>query len=372
MDRQAYEKAVDSLYEAALRPELWKPALGQLADASQSFGVQMLRHHPEGAALHAASDRLDPVLKAFFAEKWHVRNPRETRARLRVIPTTEVVTDAELFTDEELDKEAWQTEFLDRYGLRWFLSLFLVGGWESAPLIMTFERLKSAPRFAPDEIGIIRESVAHIQRAARVSQSVGAAAQQGMLDALDAVHKAAILLDERGRVARCNAAAERLLGDGLVISQGVLRATAANSTRPLERLIANICWPGAASSQPSVDSVAVRRQAGPPLVIQGAPLVNTARDLFQRARALLLVTPLHTLPEIGEAILIQAFGFTHAEVRVAREMARGAGLPATAALLGVSPSTVRSHLKAVFNKTNTHSQSELAVMLSRVGSGYGG
>jgi hypothetical protein len=40
---------VDYIYEAAVRPELWRPALDRLASASNALGAQMLYHRPEGA-----------------------------------------------------------------------------------------------------------------------------------------------------------------------------------------------------------------------------------------------------------------------------------------------------------------------------------
>jgi hypothetical protein len=49
---------VDYIYEAAVRPELWRPALDRLASASNALGAQMLYHRPEGAALHTVSSGL--------------------------------------------------------------------------------------------------------------------------------------------------------------------------------------------------------------------------------------------------------------------------------------------------------------------------
>jgi hypothetical protein len=59
---------VDYLYEAAVRPELWRPALDRLASASNALGAQMLYHRPEGAALHTVSSGLKEISEAFFRE----------------------------------------------------------------------------------------------------------------------------------------------------------------------------------------------------------------------------------------------------------------------------------------------------------------
>ena len=55
-----------------------------------------------------------------------------------------------------------------------------------------------------------------------------------------------------------------------------------------------------------------------------------------------------------------------AELRSALERLRGEaeGLPAVAAARGVAPSTVRSHLQRVFEKTGTRRQAQLARLLA--------
>ena len=323
-DREQFEHVIDRIYEAAVRPELWRDVLGELADVSGSFGAQMLLHRPEGAVLHAASKRMDPVLEQFFAEGWNRNNPRELRARMRGVSPDEVLTDQDLFTDDELDRERWQTEFLDRFGLRWFLSVPLRGIIEAAPFFLTLERSRSSERFAPNEVAMFRDALPHIRRAIRLSAAVGSAAQSGMMDALSALNKAAILLDDLGHVVRMNAPAAALLGDGLSVSRRRLRADTPVAERALQHLIDNICWAGAATSVPAVDSIAVRRRSGPPLIVQAAPLVNTARDIFQSARALVVLTPLHEIVEPGREILKLAFGFTPTEVLVALQLIRGA------------------------------------------------
>jgi DNA-binding CsgD family transcriptional regulator len=63
--------------------------------------------------------------------------------------------------------------------------------------------------------------------------------------------------------------------------------------------------------------------------------------------------------------LIEAFDLTPAEAKVAALVGCGATLDDAAKQLGVTISTVRNHLKAVFLKTATHRQSELAILTSR-------
>ena len=85
---------------------------------------------------------------------------------------------------------------------------------------------------------------------------------------------------------------------------------------------------------------------------------------FLGARALLLLTELLPRPGPLPGILINAFGLTPAEARLASLVASGASLDVVAAHLGITRDTARNQLKAVFAKTNTHRQAELVALLS--------
>lgn len=59
----------------------------------------------------------------------------------------------------------------------------------------------------------------------------------------------------------------------------------------------------------------------------------------------------------------EEFELTPAEMRVAVALSRGINAKQAARELGVSHHTVRQHLKAVFDKTDTHRQSALVVLI---------
>ena len=365
MGHSDLEDVVDRIYEAAARPELWREALNAMAVRCGAKGVQMLHHRPEGASLHAASEGLDEVLDAFFAEGWHRKNPRETRARERGNGLREVVTDRDLFTPEELDQEPWQRDFLDRFGLRWFASMPLRPLIEMAPFFLSIERLKTSDPFGDAEVARLSAVVPHIQRAIAMSSAVGAAAQSGMMDSFTALRQPAILLDDVGRIVRMNYAAEALIGRGVAVSSGRIRATDRQADGAFQKLIVSVCWPGAAIAASALDAVALPRSGERPLIVQAAPLVSSARDIFQLARALLLFKTLEPDHCPNQALLRALFGLTPAEARLAGQLAGGGGLVAAAGVLKISQNTARTHLKALFAKTATRSQSELAVLLAR-------
>lgn len=64
-------------------------------------------------------------------------------------------------------------------------------------------------------------------------------------------------------------------------------------------------------------------------------------------------------------VLRSAFGLTAAEADVARGVAQGQSVSEIAGALGLAVSTVRGQLKAVFAKTATRRQGELALVVAR-------
>jgi DNA-binding CsgD family transcriptional regulator len=64
--------------------------------------------------------------------------------------------------------------------------------------------------------------------------------------------------------------------------------------------------------------------------------------------------------------LVQAFGLTQTEAKLAALMAEGRSLEDIAGQRQTSLTTVRSQFKAVFAKTGTHRQSELVALLAKL------
>jgi DNA-binding CsgD family transcriptional regulator len=66
-------------------------------------------------------------------------------------------------------------------------------------------------------------------------------------------------------------------------------------------------------------------------------------------------------------VLHQLFGLTAAETRIAIELVRGRGIKEIAAALHVAEGTIRTQLKSILAKTDTHRQADLVGLLARMG-----
>ena len=66
--------------------------------------------------------------------------------------------------------------------------------------------------------------------------------------------------------------------------------------------------------------------------------------------------------------IMDGYGLTRAEARVALAISSGNTVAETAQLLKLSPNTIKTHLRHVFTKTATERQAELAGLIASVGS----
>ena len=83
----------------------------------------------------------------------------------------------------------------------------------------------------------------------------------------------------------------------------------------------------------------------------------------------MLLRPFAVAGRINVELLKLGFGLTPTEARLASELTNGPGLSAGCKALGISRETGRTHLRAIFRKTNTSSQAELAALLNRLPKG---
>jgi DNA-binding CsgD family transcriptional regulator len=97
-----------------------------------------------------------------------------------------------------------------------------------------------------------------------------------------------------------------------------------------------------------------------------APLTRTSRlPSAKQASAVIFVRDPTAGPPESFAAVGSLFDLTSAEVRLCRHLVQGQSLSEAACELKVSLNTARTHLKRIFEKTGTHRQAELVLLLAR-------
>lgn len=109
--------------------------------------------------------------------------------------------------------------------------------------------------------------------------------------------------------------------------------------------------------------ILIEREDQRPLIMNFVPVPVLSEDGPQ---SVLFLIDLEATPLPSAACLEKIFGLTHAEARLALLLVDGITLTEAAESLKLSVATLRTQLKAIFNKTHTHRQAELVVLISRL------
>jgi DNA-binding CsgD family transcriptional regulator len=188
-----------------------------------------------------------------------------------------------------------------------------------------------------------------------------------MTNALNLVRQPALVVDRLGFMIDTKAAADEMFDSEIRVRDRQLCVIDKRAMAELGRLIDQIRT--AADTEPlPAAPIIVRRQAKPPVLIRMLPIEAAARSPFLGARALMIFIDLAQRSIPDARLLSQIFGLTAAEAKLAALLGAGDSIECAAGRLEISPATARTQLKVVFTKTDTHRQSELTALLSRLGS----
>lgn len=369
-DRRFVE-AVEAIYGTAIAPEQWPAALQAIADVFDDVGTVLTYQRDDGRLGVIVSPRLEAGQEEYNAY-WYRHDVRAERAAKFALLGGDAMTDVELGLQTELDTHPFYTQFLRRLGLRWFAGV----GVSPNPRIyvtLSVQRAETKAAFTQEELNVLARLGRHAEQALRLGIRLieAESANAGLRKTLDRLGIGLFMLDELGRIVFSNAAAHRLLGQGLEIENERLVASPGAERTALQASL------GAALRATAEDPTANPRplllqplKPASPLAVYALPM-RGGEDLeieqfLTRARVIVLAIELKQGDPADPALVRDLLGLTLGEARVAALVA--AGLPPREASekLGIAEETTRTVLKRVFAKTGVSRQSELAALLSRL------
>jgi DNA-binding CsgD family transcriptional regulator len=181
-------------------------------------------------------------------------------------------------------------------------------------------------------------------------------------ETLAALGLPALVLNEQGKVLAASHLIEALTGyaQWRAHDRVALKDKAANQL--LRDAIAAIDVAGG-----SVRSFPVRDAGAEAMMVAHViPIRLSARNIFVRCAAALVLTPV-TLPQAPPVELVQSlFDLTPSEARVARSLASGKTVDEIATDGGVSRNTIRTHLSSVLEKTGCNRQADIVALLTAI------
>lgn len=177
-----------------------------------------------------------------------------------------------------------------------------------------------------------------------------------------------VLLDRHAKVLFANVAAQFMAKeDSPVRVASCLTCSSASHSRHLGGLIRSTLG-GIGMRAMSLPSSA----GEPRLLLTISPFNDPNADrrdgqTLQHAAALVTLHDLRQPNLVSSGWLMDAYGLTQAEARVALAAASGSTIAETARRLDISVNTVKTHLRRVFHKTGASRQADLARLVANVG-----
>ena len=101
--------------------------------------------------------------------------------------------------------------------------------------------------------------------------------------------------------------------------------------------------------------------------VRGRDIDRFADLRMSDAAVLLFIVDPANRAGIPVSWIMDSYGLTRAEAKVALAASSGLTIPETATRAGVSENTIKTHLRRVYAKTGTTRQSELARLMASVG-----
>lgn len=349
---------IASIYEAAALPELWPGVLEQLATVAGAWGGALVSIDANKTTRLLTTRSYEPLYQEFLESGLEFNNSRTQRhieARISGFSR-----DIDHCTIEELDADPLYTQLLKPRGLGWTMGSVVTMPSQDM-LVFDFNKETEKGPFTPAEVASLDVFRPHLARAGLLTTRLRLERARQAVETLATIGLPGAVLTASGTVLAqnepFNGLSERVAagpGDRLWMRDGVALSLVRAS-------LATIMDDG--TQQPRSIPVAVTPDQ-PALVLHLVPLRRQALDIFTGAHCLLIVTPVLAPDAPLTEMLNGLFDLTPAEARLAKALASGATLATTAASFGVSPQTLKTQLKSVFEKTGVSRQADLVRLLA--------
>jgi DNA-binding CsgD family transcriptional regulator len=351
---------IDRIYECSFVPELWPRVLDELAQIADTMGGVLILTDNTKVLKWVASPIFNDGMEAYIRDGWFARG-RGARSRLFAARHAGFLTEYDLATDEELDANPYYRDFRRPSGLGWCAAT-AVPLPTADMLLLTLHRQYARGPVERAIVNQLDELRPHLARSALMSARLQLERARVASESLAALGLPALVLDDQGKVLGANYLAESLDGCIRWRAQDRLSLKDKSADRLLRNAIATIDMAGG-----GMRSFPVRDTGAEAIMVAHViPIRLSARDIFVRCAATLVLTPV-TLPHAPPIELVQSlFDLTPAEARIAHSLAAGETVETIACAQGVSQSTIRAHVRGVLEKTGCRRQVDVVSLLTAI------
>ena len=363
---EKFSDLIGSIYDCVIAPEGWTEVLDQICAefgfATGALSVASLTNMKAVVNAVSGSDLAQMAQNgvgygADIIELWGGAE------RIQQYPLGEPIVQSQAVRPDVISSSRYYREWALPKGL---FDAVAVGLVRDRTMVgnAIFSQHESAGRIDDAQVDGLRLLAPHIRRAVTISNLFDMKAVEANTFAatVEALTVGVVLADEDSKIVHTNAAAAAMLaaGDPIVTRLGRIAVQSAATTAALQSAVAQAAKDEATLGQKGI-GIPIPRRDGDPLVIHVLPLRrgHTRSGLIQSAAAAVFVTSASGPPRLPHDALNQLYDLTPAEIRIFELICEGHTRDAISALLGVSVSTVKSHLIHVFEKTGCRRQVDL-------------
>jgi DNA-binding CsgD family transcriptional regulator len=359
---RALSELIGSIYDTVVDPGACPTMLNGLADLlGATGGAQVGAYNSRAHSVAMLAPRIDPKESPSFSKYWANIWRQCGQHPIGAV----IIPEMRISHPDRCRADIFNGSSKPQRPERMMGATLLTEGFVST--VVSVSRSYSEGEFEAGQTQLFAALIPHLQRA--VQLRIRLAALDGpptsSAEMLNRLPHAVMLVDAGARVIFANQAAARMLGagNGLSLDRDGLKAETTEDTRRLRRTIADCAEPANELGGEGGRFRLSRRDRGPltMLVIPHRTQV-TWIDIL-RPTAILFIAEAEQAAVLRSERFSQDFGLTRAEAVFAVEISKGDGLQAAASRLGVSLTTVRTHLAHVFDKTGTRRQAELVRLI---------
>jgi DNA-binding CsgD family transcriptional regulator len=349
-------RLIDRIYECAFVPDLWPEILAELAELGGALSGWLCISNGSVVRWSASSKEARADLRPLMESGWIPRSERFNR--LLRAKQTGFIPDSTLYTPEEMSNDPAYRDMLRPRGMGW-ASATAIALPTGDDMVIALERAYDQGSASSAVLETLNEVHAHLARASFVAARMQLEQARAASQVFALLGIPALVFAANGKVLAANHLIETLSGFISWRTKDQIALTDMRADILLRGAIAMVDQ----DETPSVRSFPIR-DAASAMIAHVVPIRGSARDVFSRCAAMLMLTPV-TRPEAPSVELIRSlFDLTPAEARVARGLAAGQTVKVMAADSGTSANTVRSHVTAVLTKTGYSRQSDVVALLN--------
>jgi DNA-binding CsgD family transcriptional regulator len=289
-----------------------------------------------------------------------------------------IILSQDLIEQDELRQTFFYREFLVPQNIEYLANGIVFGNNNAGlmPLSLSVFRGIDRPPFDEVQRQQLQLLTPHLSRSLGVMMTLRTAELRAAttLSVLDTIKSGVILLNANGEISYANPVAEKILQrqDGLRRSQsnhaGLSRLVADDrgAHNKLSAAIAEALTPDTAPVSHFTLGLSIpRASVTPPLILQFSTLVEAGLFAVGTVvpRVVVFIADSAAPVQMDEALLMRVYGLTKAEVRAAESLVGGGSIDEIAIALTISPNTLKTQLRAIYDKIGVNDRAALTKTL---------